>query len=48
MNYGRYGPGPASINIRNGNDPKHSFSPKKSLPQDAGFGIGDRLVCVPL
>ena len=29
MNYGRYGPGPASVNIRDGGDPKRSFSPKK-------------------
>ena len=48
MNYGKYGPGPASINIRDGLDPKVSFSPKKELPQDSGFGIGDRQVCVPL
>jgi hypothetical protein len=29
MNYGKIGPGPASLNIREGRDPLVSFSSKK-------------------
>ena len=42
MNYSKEGPGPASRNIRDGNDPLASFKPKRISSIKTGFSLEKR------
>jgi len=47
MNYGLDGPGPASVNIRDGYDPLTSFSPKKITSKKTGMNLEERYIGQP-
>lgn len=47
MYYLKEGPGPAILNLRDGNDPMASFKPKKITSTKSGFAMGKREVGMP-
>ena len=47
MNYIKEGPGPQTINVRDGLDPLTSFKPKKISSLKTGMALDKRLVGLP-